>query len=303
MSIVSEWRTRINRCYPEMKLLENEPLSKHTSFRIGGPADLMAFPASEEELAFLLKTAQELGQRPAILGAGTNVLAADDGKRGLVICTRDCLDGITLLDETTMEVMCGATMARAAMFARDHGLTGLEFAHGIPGTVGGGVFMNAGAYGGELRQAAVATTVMFPDGTVKTFEGESQGFSYRHSAFQELDCVILRTVFRLEKGDKQAITQRMQELAGKRRASQPLEMPSAGSTFKRPEGAYAAALIDQCHLKGVGVGKAAVSEKHAGFVVNLGGATAEDVLATIRMIQETVRRQTGFTLETEVKIF
>ena len=231
------------------------------------------------------------------------MLAADEGKAGLVICTRDCLDGIRMLDETTMEVYCGATMAKAAMFARDQSLTGLEFAHGIPGTVGGGVFMNAGAYGGEIKQVAISTTVMRMDGTTCTFSGEEQGFAYRHSAFQAMDCVILKTVFRLEPGDKQEITARMQELALKRRTSQPLDMPSAGSTFKRPVGAYAAALIEQCALKGVGVGQAAVSEKHAGFVVNLGGATAQDVLDTIALIQKRVKEETGFTLETEVKIF
>ena len=303
MSIWNDWRTAITNKYPEMKLLEREPLSQHTSFRIGGPADYMAFPTGEEELAFLLTTAQRHGVKAALLGAGTNVLAADEGKAGLVICTRDCLDGIRLLDETTLEVYCGATMAKAAMFARDHSLTGLEFAHGIPGTVGGGVFMNAGAYGGEIKQVAISTTVMLPDGTTKTYTGEEQGFAYRHSAFQAMDCVILKTVFRLEKGDKQAITARMQELSLKRRTSQPLDMPSAGSTFKRPVGAYAAALIEQCGLKGVGVGQAAVSEKHAGFVVNLGGATAQDVLDTIRMIQKKVKEDTGFELETEVKIF
>lgn len=303
MSIAINWRRIVEQNYPAMKLLEMEPLHQHTSFRIGGPADYMAFPANAAELAFLLKTAQAQDAPVTILGAGTNVLAADAGKRGLVICTRDCLDGIELVDDTTMEVMCGATMAKAAMFARDHGLSGLEFAHGIPGTVGGGVFMNAGAYGGEIKQVAVETTVMLFDGTLRTFVGQEQDFAYRHSRFQSMACVILKTRFRLEQGDKQAITQRMQELAQKRRSSQPLDMPSAGSTFKRPVGAYAAALIEQCGLKGVGVGQAAVSEKHAGFVVNLGGATAEDVLATIRLIQARVREQTGFNLETEVKIF
>lgn len=303
MNTMIDWHTVINQAYPAMKLLENEPLAKHTSFRIGGPADYMAFPGSEEELAFLLKTSKAMGQHASILGAGTNVLVDDGGKHGLVICTRDCLDDIRLLDETTIEVMCGVTMAKAAMFARDHSLTGLEFAHGIPGTVGGGVYMNAGAYGGEIKQVAICTTVMFYDGTTQTLEGDAQGFAYRRSAFQNMDGVILKTVFRLEKGDKQVITEKMQELAHKRRTSQPLDMPSAGSTFKRPVGAYAAALIEQCGLKGVGVGAAAVSEKHAGFVVNLGGATAADVLATIRLIQQRVKEQTGFELETEVKIF
>ena len=303
MSAMTNWRTIITEKYPSIRLLEQEPLARHTSFRIGGPADYMAFPRTEEELAFLLRTAHALGEKPAILGAGTNVLADDAGKRGLVICTRDCLDQMRQLDSTHLEIMCGVTMAKAAMFARDLELTGLEFAHGIPGTVGGGVYMNAGAYGGEIRQVAVSTTVMHPDGTLQTFEGDAQGFAYRNSAFAHMDAVIIKTVFALQPGNKQEIQQTMQELAQRRRTSQPLELPSAGSTFKRPEGAYAAALIDQCGLKGVGVGGAAVSEKHAGFVVNHGGATAEDVRQTIALVQQKVKQMTGFTLETEVREF
>ena len=182
-------------------------------------------------------------------------------------------------------------------------LTGLEFAHGIPGSVGGGVFMNAGAYGGEICQVAAATTVLAPDGAAQVVTGADQGFAYRHSAFQEMEGVIFKTVFTLQKGDPAEITEKMQALMQRRRAPQPLDMPSAGSTFKRPVGAYAAALIEQCGLKGKGVGAAAVSEKHAGFVVNLGGATAADVLATIRLVQREVQAQTGFTLEPEVKLF
>ena len=287
---------------PPVQVRKAEPLARHTSFRIGGPADYMAFPASQAQLAFLLRTAWQEKQTAAILGAGTNVLAADAGKRGLTICTR-ALDGIRLLDETALEVECGVSMARAAAFARDHGLTGLEFAHGIPGSVGGGVFMNAGAYGGEICQVAAATTVLAPDGAAQVVTGADQGFAYRRSAFQEMEGVIFKTVFTLQKGDPAEITEKMQALMQRRRASQPLDMPSAGSTFKRPVGAYAAALIEQCGLKGKGVGAAAVSEKHAGFVVNLGGATAADVLATIRLVQREVQAQTGFTLEPEVKLF
>ena len=203
---------------PPVQVRKAEPLARHTSFRIGGPADYMAFPASQAQLAFLLRTAWQEKQTAAILGAGTNVLAADAGKRGLTICTR-ALDGIRLLDETTLEIECGASMARAAAFARDHGLTGLEFAHGIPGSVGGGVFMNAGAYGGEICQVAAATTVLAPDGAAQVVTGADQGFAYRHSAFQEMEGVIFKTVFTLQKGDPTEITEKMQAMMQRRRAS------------------------------------------------------------------------------------
>ena len=284
-----------------MEYLREEPLSKHTSFRIGGPAELMVFPRSTRELAKALRAAKEEGIVPLILGAGTNVLAPDEGLRGLVICTRDCLSGMKRRGNR-ITVKAGVLMSRAAVFARDEGLGGMEFAHGIPGTVGGGIYMNAGAYGGELRQIAVKTRVMDMSGEIHEYIGEEQGFGYRTSAFQALPCVILDTVFRLTPDDPEAITARMMELAAKRRASQPLEMPSAGSTFKRPVGGYAAALIQQAGLMGQGVGGAQVSTKHAGFVVNAGGATAKDVLETIRMIQKRVYETSGIQLEPEVRI-
>ena len=281
--------------------LQEEPLSKHTSFRIGGPAELMVFPRTKEELSAILRTAAEEEIRPILLGAGTNVLAPDEGKRGLIICTKDCLTGMERLDETSISVMAGVTMARAALFARDQGLSGMEFAHGIPGTVGGGIFMNAGAYGGELRQIAERTRVMDFSGECREYIGEEQGFGYRTSAFQSIPCVILETEFRLIPEDRAVITSRIQELNARRRASQPLDLPSAGSTFKRPKGGYAAALIEQAGLKGRGVGGAQVSTKHAGFVVNIGGATESDVLETIKMIQRRVYETSGITLEPEVK--
>ena len=280
---------------------QEEPLSKHTSFRIGGPAELMASPRTQEELATVLRAAAGEGIEPILLGAGTNVLAPDEGKRGLIICTRDCLVGMERLDETSIAVMAGVPMARAALFARDQGLSGMEFAHGIPGTVGGGIFMNAGAYGGELRQIAEQTRVMDFSGECRDYIGEEQGFGYRTSAFQSIPCVIVETVFRLMPEDRAVITSRIQELNARRRASQPLDLPSAGSTFKRPKGGYAAALIEQAGLKGRGVGGARVSSKHAGFVVNIGGATEKDVLDTIEMIQCRVYETSGITLEPEVK--
>ena len=283
-----------------MEYIEEEPLARHTSFRIGGPAELMVFPRSAGELSAVLKAAREEGIAPVILGAGTNVLAPDEGLRGLVICTRDCLGGLRRRGNT-VAVMAGVLMSRAATFARDKGLGGMEFAHGIPGTVGGGVYMNAGAYGGELRQIAEKTRVMDMDGEIREYRGEEQGFGYRTSAFQSIPCVIIQTEFRLVPEDRAVITSRIQELNARRRASQPLELPSAGSTFKRPKGGYAAALIEQAGLKGQGVGGARVSSKHAGFVVNIGGATEKDVLATIEMIRNRVYETSGIVLEPEVK--
>ena len=288
---------------PDAAFAENEPLSAHTSFRIGGPAALMAFPKNEDELAVLLRAASQCGVKPRILGAGTNVLAPDEGLDGLVICTKDCLLGLRALEGGRIEAMAGEALAHAAVFARGQSLTGLEFAHGIPGTVGGGVYMNAGAYGGELAQIAVETTILLTDGTQRVLRGEEQAFGYRTSAFEKLDCVIVKTVFELHPGDPEQIQARMRELMEKRRTSQPLELPSAGSTFKRPQGAYAGALIERAGLKGKGVGGAQVSEKHAGFVVNTGGATASDVLQTIRMVQDRVFEDSGFRLEPEVRIW
>lgn len=288
---------------PDAAFAENEPLSAHTSFRIGGPAALMAFPKNEDELAVLLRAASQCGVKPRILGAGTNVLAPDQGLDGLVICTKDCLLGLRALEGGRIEAMAGETLAHAAVFARGQSLTGLEFAHGIPGTVGGGVYMNAGAYGGEIAQVAEETTVLMADGTRRVLRGAEQAFAYRTSAFERMECIIVKTVFALRPGDADEIGARMRELMGKRRASQPLELPSAGSTFKRPAGAYAGALIEASSLKGRGVGGAEVSRKHAGFVVNRGGATARDVLETIKLVQETVYADSGFRLEPEVRIW
>lgn len=278
-----------------------EPLSRHTTFRIGGPAEVMAFPRTAGELSTLFRAAKEAGIAPVILGAGSNVLAPDEGKRGLVICTRDCLCSVRRLDDTSICVSAGVLMSKAAVFARDLGLAGMEFAHGIPGTVGGGIYMNAGAYGGELVQIAEKTTFMNFDGEITEYVGQAQGLGYRTSAFQTMDGLILETVFRLAPGNIEEITEKMQELAARRRASQPLDMPSAGSTFKRPQGGYAAALIEGAGLKGQGVGGAQVSVKHAGFVVNTGNATEKDVLDTIEMIQARVYAASGILLEPEVK--
>ncbi len=298
-----ELSNEIRQTMPDLKILEEEPLARHTSFRIGGPAAIFAQPATVDELSKLLRFLAARGISPRILGAGTNVLAPDEGLREVVICTKDALTGLRDLGDGKIEAFAGETLSKTAVFARNLSLTGLEFAHGIPGTVGGGIYMNAGAYGGEMKQVAMETTVLTMDGETRVFAGEAQGFAYRTSAFENFPAIIVKTVFQLDPGDKEEISARMQELMEKRRASQPLELPSAGSTFKRPEGAYAGALIQQANLKGVFVGGACVSEKHAGFVVNTGGATARDVKALIELVQKKVSETSGYFLQPEVRIW
>jgi UDP-N-acetylmuramate dehydrogenase len=207
------------------------------------------------------------------------------------------------IGENTIRVMAGVTMVRAALFAANLGLSGLEFAHGIPGTVGGGVYMNAGAYGGEICQVCTKVTVMDPEGNLQTLDNEQMGFSYRHSVLEDRPWIVVSAEFTLTPAPAQEIKDKMQELMGKRKTSQPLDLPSAGSAFKRPVGGYAAALIDQAGLKGFRVGGAAVSEKHAGFAVNLGGATAEDVKNLLSQVSDTVYENTGIRLEPEVRIW
>jgi len=288
---------------PEIELRFAEPMSRHTSFRIGGGAEVMAFPKTREELEKILKTSALLDCKCAILGAGTNVLAPDDGISGLVICLKDCLDGMEQLDETHIRVMAGVTMSRAAVFAANLGLSGMEFAHGIPGTVGGGVYMNAGAYGGEICQICDRVEVMDRNGKIRVLSGKEMEFSYRHSCLEGSDDLVVSADFCLTPGNTEQIKARMKELIGKRSASQPLDLPSAGSAFKRPVGGYAAALIDQSGLKGYQVGGAAISSKHAGFAVNLGGATAADVKNLLQQVSDKVFESSGIRLEPEVRIW
>ena len=288
---------------PNLELRCDEPMAKHTSFRIGGPAEVMAFPKNREELAQLLKASALLDCKPAILGAGTNILAPDAGLPGLTICLKDCMGGMERIDETGICVGAGITMSRAAVFAAGFGLSGLEFAHGIPGTVGGGVYMNAGAYGGEICQVLESADVMYLDGRIKTFSNEEMQFSYRHSRLEDETAIVISATFRLTPKPEDEIRETMRTLMGKRSASQPLDMPSAGSAFKRPVGGYAAALIDQTGLKGYSVGGAAVSTKHAGFVVNLGNATASDVKQLLRQVSDKVYEAQGIRLEPEVRIW
>ena len=285
------------------ELKYNEPMSSHTSFRIGGEAEVMAFPKNTEELADILKQSAALGIKPRILGAGTNVLAPDEFLEGVVICLKDCMDGMELLEGSRIGVMAGVTMTRAALFAAKNGLSGLEFAHGIPGTVGGGVYMNAGAYGGEISQVFESAVVMRPDGKLCRLTWDDMRFSYRHSILEDSEDVVLYVVFNLERTSEVLIRLKMKELMDKRSASQPLDLPSAGSAFKRPVGGYAAALIEGAGLKGYQVGGAAISTKHAGFAVNLGGATAEDVKTLLKNVSDIVYEKSGIRLEPEVRIW
>lgn len=287
----------------DLELRFDEPMKHHTSFRIGGPAEAMVFPKNAEELAAALKASALLDCEPAILGAGTNVLAPDAGMKGIVICLKDCLSGLERIGENIIRAAAGVTMTRAAVFAAGQGLSGLEFAHGIPGTVGGGVYMNAGAYGGEISQVCRGVRIMKMDGTVDTWTPEQLGFSYRHSALEETKAIVLSADFQLTPKPETQIRARMRELMEKRSASQPLDMPSAGSAFKRPVGGYAAALIDQAGLKGFQVGGAAVSLKHGGFVVNLDKATAEDVKSLLTQVSDRVYALSGIRLEPEVRIW
>ena len=303
MTELTAFQGKILELLPNISMKFNEPMSHHTSFRIGGEVEVMAFPKSPDELSQLLKTTKNLGVSPKILGAGTNILAPDEGLKGLVICVKDGLTGMEALSAVKIRVYAGVSMARVANFAAGLGLSGLEFAHGIPGTVGGGVYMNAGAYGGEICQVCTQVCVMDMDGNQKLLSNEEMEFSYRNSRVQGKNLIVLYADFELQQQPEVAIREKMQELMMKRRASQPLDLPSAGSAFKRPAVGYAAALIDQAGLKGFQIGGAAVSEKHAGFVVNLGGATAADVRALLAAVSDKIMETNGVLLEPEVRIW
>ena len=300
---MTEFIDMISDKIPNLELKKDVPMSRLTSFRIGGPVDCAAYPKTEAELSDLLKLCAEAGIEPVILGAGTNVLAPDAGMRRLAIVLKDALEGMEQIGETSIRVMAGVTMSRAAVFAAGLNLGGLEFAHGIPGTIGGGVYMNAGAYGGEIKDVCTRVRIMEMNGEARWITNEEAAFSYRHSAIEDNPWIVVAAEFELTPTPEEEVWAKMKELIGKRRASQPLDLPSAGSAFKRPVGGYAAALIDQTGLKGFQVGGAAVSEKHAGFVVNLGGATAADVQELLKAVSDKVFERTGIRLEPEVRIW
>ena len=302
-----DWYTQLDKStaelLPDLRLACDEPMSRHTSFRIGGPARRMAFPERGEQLVLLMGFAEDCGARPLVIGNGTNLLAPDRGLDRLVVNT-SAMSRVELGPEPyTIQAEAGVSLARLADFACKQGLTGLEFAHGIPGTLGGAVCMNAGAYDGEMKQVVRSVTLLFPEEGVRTLSCEEMDFGYRHSLLSDRpDGVVLSAVLRLAEGNEEETREKMRSLMARRKASQPLEYPSAGSTFKRPTGYFAGTLIDQCGLKGLTVGGAQVSEKHAGFVINLGGATCADVTELIRKVQDWVWTEKGVRLEPEVKI-
>ena len=280
---------------------EQEPLAGHTTFKIGGPAAVFVQPADEAQLCAAVALCRELPVPYYILGNGSNVLFGDKGWAGAVICLAGMKGGVRR-EGNTLTAPAGLPLSALCTAAWEAGLAGLEFAYGIPGTVGGAVYMNAGAYGGEMKDVLLSVRYLTAEGQIEEAPAESLDLGYRHSIFESNGGCILSAQVRLEAGDPAAIRARMDELMGRRRDKQPLDKPSAGSTFKRPAGAFAGALIDQCGLRGHRHGGAAISEKHCGFVVNLGGATCADVLALCREVQQIVKEQTGYTLEKEIRV-
>lgn len=279
--------------------ITDEPMKAHTTFKIGGAADIFITVNSIEELRIAVKACRDSAVPYMILGKGSNLLISDDGIEGAVIATDGDFKEITVDGDT---VTCGAGVAltKLCTAALDNGLAGLEFAYGIPGTVGGAVYMNAGAYGGETKDVCIEAAYLTPDGTIGTYTNAELDFSYRRSIFKDNDNIILFAKYKLTPDDPDAIKARMDDFLNRRRTKQPLEYPSAGSVFKRPPGAFAGTLIEQCGLKGKTVGGAQVSKKHAGFIINVGGATCRDVTELVRLVQDTVKTQTGYTLECEI---
>ena len=290
----------LGMAFPGLPILPGEPMRRHCSFRIGGPCVGLVLPRTLEEMGGVLRALQDMNDLPLILGNGTNLLVTDEPLDRIVVGT-ERLQQVER-DEDGLFALAGVPLSRLAALSADWGLAGLEFAHGIPGTLGGAVVMNAGAYGGEMKDVVESTMFMDARGELDSLCGDEHDFAYRHSAFSAGDKTVLGCRIQLAPGDPEAIRARMAELMERRRASQPLDKPSAGSAFKRPKTGYAAALIDQAGLKGYRVGDAAVSEKHAGFVVNLGEARFDDVLAVLEHVKSEVLRQFGVELEPEIKI-
>lgn len=298
---------KLRERYPHMDIRRNEPMSKHTTFRVGGPAALMALVQDGWELDDALNCAREFGIRPFFLGNGSNLLVSDKGYDGFLIKLSGGYNKIYITEKGFISVGAGMLLSKLSNAAMEAGLTGLEWASGIPGTVGGAVVMNAGAYGGEISQVVRGVFDMDLDDAGGVTYAENCEFSYRHSRFQDGESIITDVEFCLTPGDPAKIKAKMAELSEQRKAKQPLEYPSAGSTFKRPaplpDGTpvYAAALIDRCGCKGLTIGGAQVSEKHAGFIINKGGATCADILALVEEVKKRVLDQTGIALELEVK--
>ncbi len=283
------------------RVKKNESMKEHTTFKIGGPADIFVQPASSGEIAEIVKFLREKNVPIMVNGNGSNMLVLDGGIRGVVINLGKNISDIRV-DGTKVYAQAGALLSAIAAKAAEAGLTGMEFAAGIPGSAGGAIFMNAGAYGGEMSHIAASCEVVLPDGKLKIFDKDELELGYRKSAFAKNGGIVVSCTFELQPGNRDEILARMNELAQKRRDKQPLEMPSAGSTFKRPEGHFAGKLIEDSGCKGLGTGGARVSLKHTGFIVNEGDATAQDVLDLIKLVQMTVKAKTGVMLEPEVRI-
>ncbi|MBQ1686991.1 MAG: UDP-N-acetylmuramate dehydrogenase [Ruminococcus sp.] len=279
-----------------------EPLSKHTTFKIGGVADTYVKVTSLSKLSTILKECRESDIDYMIIGNGSNILASDDGYRGVVIRLDGDFRKIALVDDDTVYCGAGATLAALCKFALNNGLSGLEFAWGIPGSVGGAVFMNAGAYGGEMKDVVYSVNHLTKNGEPGRTEKDALQFGYRTSVYRQNNAIITGATLKLRKDNPEDIRARMDDYLGRRSSKQPLEYPSAGSVFKRPAGAYAGALIEQCGLKGHSHGGAQVSEKHAGFIINKANANANDVKSLIREVQTKVYDETGYNLECELII-
>ena len=294
----------VRRVLPGMTLLENEPMAAHCSFRIGGPVRALAVPEDVMSLSRICSILKDHELAPFILGNGTNLLPPDEGLRELFMIGTEKLQRLELLPDGAVYAEAGVSLSRLSSFAQQNGLQGLEFASGIPGSVGGGCFINAGAYGGEMKDVIESVVCLsLQDQGLYEVSVEKCEYGYRKSYFStHAGCVILSAVFRLQPGDREEIAARMREMNDKRRRKQPLELPSAGSAFKRPEGHFAGALIEQAGLKGFAVGGAQVSPKHAGFVVNTGGATSHDVYDLMMHVRKTVYENSGVALEPEIII-
>ena len=290
---------KLENCIPKSCILMQEPMSKHTTFRIGGPADLFLEPENAEQLLGARKILQEAGIPCFLLGNGSNLLVSDEGYRGAILKVGPNMSTIRV-EGNRLIAGAGALMSQVAKAAWEHGLTGLEFASGIPGTIGGGIAMNAGAYGGELCQVAYRVQVVTPEGELQELDNEAMEFGYRASIVKRLGLIVTEVELELQPGDKDEIKSIMDDLAARRREKQPLEYPSAGSTFKRPEGYFAGELIMKAGLRGFQIGGARVSDKHCGFVVNMGDATAADVRAVINQVESRVRASFQLDLEPEV---
>ena len=292
----------IQKLIPEIRLLQNACLADFTSFQFGGPADLLAEPSTATEIVRLVQYANQNGLPYLVIGKGSNLIVRDGGIRGLVIVLADRYSRIELLTQTTIRAEAGARLIALARFAYEQGLSGLEFACGIPGSLGGAVAMDAGAYGGEMKQVVQQVTALDRTGQIIQLSNREMNFSYRHSTALEQQLIVLSAELELTAKDPAEIKAQMDDLSAKRRSKQPLQYPSAGSVFKRPPGNFAGPLIEQAGLKGYRIGDAQVSELHAGFIINLGHATASDVLQLIQYIQSTVLRQSGIWLEPEIQI-